>query len=165
MPRFPQNPSPPFLFSWHLHLLHSLAAPRMVVLLRSRVCAPRGLPDGSAGRSFKTDPSAADPVLPRHPQGGLRRKRRHFQSRMGDRGQKEKRMSGGERLMKDCITGKPVIYCITSSNCLKLNFFFPSFPSSLSKLPALRCRLKRQHIHFAITQESCRKNNGGKKVT
>lgn len=98
---------------------------------------------------------------------GSQRKRRH----LGSGGQEQERMSGRGRLMKDCITGKPVIYFTSHPQTVSSSSFsspppsLPLFPSSLSKLPALRCRLKRQHIHLAITQESCRKNNGAKIVT
>lgn len=96
LPRFLQDPSTPFLFSFHLHFLHSLVACRLVVLLCSRLRAPRGLPDVSTGRSFKTDPSAADPVLPRQPRGVREEKDATFRAgwKIEDR-RKRERVEGG----------------------------------------------------------------------
>lgn len=68
----------------------------------------RRVPDGLAGRSFRTDPSTADPVLPQTPGG-----------------------PGGNTYLKQVesqrtgegVTAEPVFYCISSSNRLHFRVF------------------------------------------
>lgn len=92
LPYFPSSPS--FLIYYHLSLslsslphLHylppssrfSLSSASFALYLptslpswwwsRSPRPSGRGVPDGLAGRRFRTDPSAADPVLPQTPGG------------------------------------------------------------------------------------------------
>lgn len=93
-----------------------------------RWCSPDpsgpGVPDGLTGPRFSADPSAADPLLPQTP-GGLRVRwgvgweGTRFSNKMRGRGQERDR-----GLREACITAKPVIYCISSSNSLCLLFFF-----------------------------------------
>lgn len=98
----------------------------------------RGVPDGLAGGRFRTDPSAADPVLPQTPggPGGNTYLKQDERQRTG-----EGPGAGGELR--------------NSRTCHLLHLLLKQSEAVSFKVPALQSCLKHKHTHFAITQVLC----------
>lgn len=128
----------------HLHLFRSLSTFLPTYLPTSlpswwwsRGPGPsgRGVPDGLAGRRFRADPSAADPVPPQTPRG--------------PRGNTYLKQDESQRTGEGLRAGGELR---NSRTCHLLHLILKQSEAVSFKVPALQSCLKREHTCFAITQ-------------